>query len=213
MKKIKNFLIAVSLSLTIGFVIAISGCNKPSATTPILPGNEFLTTTLLVITDPLGVLPADTVIWSELPSQTSPNTLQSFVTLKQNKTYNLQVIILDSTKVTNGVAADGFVVSNEIITRQNYHLFCFYDYSNENDIYGTNQSSRAPSGWANVTVDNPNYDMNNPPLPFGITDQLHTSGPTQGQLEVILKHQPDVKNGQCAPGSIDLDAYFNITVQ
>jgi hypothetical protein len=214
MKKTQGFLIVSMMSLAIGFVIALASCNKPSATAPILPGNEFLTTTLLVITDPINGT-ADTVIWSELPNQTMPDTLRSFVTLKQQHTYHLQVIILDSTKVVNGVITDtaGFVVSNEIIARQNYHLFCFYDYSNQNDIYGTPYSSRASSGWANVSVNNPNYDLNNPPLPFGMTDNLITYGPTSGQLEVKLKHQPDVKNGQCSPGSTDLDVYYNITVQ
>jgi len=203
------------MSLAIGFVIAfaLNACNKPSATAPIEPGNEFLTTTLLIISDPTHAQPTDTLIWSETPSQTVPDTLRTFVTLKQNYTYNIQIMILDSTKVSNGVITDtaGFVVSNEIIARQNYHLFCFYDYNNQNDIYGTSNSSRGPSGWANVTVNNPNLDMNN--LPFGITDNLVTTIPTHGQLEVELRHQPAVKNGTCAPGSTDLDVYYNITVQ
>ena len=41
MKNKKNFLIATLMSLGIGLVIAVSSCNKPSATAPILPGNEF----------------------------------------------------------------------------------------------------------------------------------------------------------------------------
>jgi hypothetical protein len=212
MKKTKNLLTATMISLVTGFAIAITmnGCNKPSATAPILPGNEFLTTILMVISDPAHIQPTDTVIWSETPSQTVPDTSHSFVTLKQNYAYNTQIIILDSTKCDT---CDGFVVSSEIISRENYHLFCFYDQNNTNDIYGTTQSSRANTAWANVTITNPNYDSNNPPLPFGITDNLNTFGPTNGQLEVILRHQPDVKNGQCAPGSTDFDVYYNIKVQ
>jgi hypothetical protein len=212
MKKTKNFFIASTMSLVIAAVIAVTmnGCNKPSATAPILPGNEFLTTTLLIISDPAHIQPTDTLVWSELPSQTSPDTARTFVTLKRNYTYNTQVIILDSTKCDT---CDGFVVSNEIVTRQNYHLFCYYDFGNQNDIYGTSQSSRAPSGWANVTITNLNNDMNNPPLPFGLTASLNTFGATTGQLEVELRHQPAVKNGTCAPGSTDLDVYYNITVQ
>ena len=52
MKKTKGFLIATTMSLAIMgalIVVTMNGCNKPSSTAPILPGNEFLTTTLLVL--------------------------------------------------------------------------------------------------------------------------------------------------------------------
>lgn len=211
MKKIKDFLLAATMSLLIGLVIAVTmnGCNKPSSTAPILPGNEFLTTTLFLITDP-ATQKTDTLVWSETPSETVPDTLGAFATLKQNYSYNTQIIILDSTQNPDSAS---FVVSNEIISRQNYHLFCYYDLNNTNDIYGTTQSSRANSAWANVTVDHLNNDMNTTPLPFGITAELHTTTTTNGQLEIILRHQPDVKNGQCPPGSTDLDVYYNIKVQ
>jgi hypothetical protein len=219
MKKTKEFLIAIVMSLTIGFVIAVTmnGCNKPSNTAPIEPGNEFLTTPILILTDQSPPYHRDTLIWSEPPQQqTSPDTLRSFATLAQYHTYNVQILILDSTKVTNGVITDsvGFVVSNAIISRENYHLFCFYDSTNQNDQYGASiGSSRAPSGWVNVIVCCPNNDSNKSPLPFGITDQLSTYGPSKGQLEVVLRHQPAVKNGSCEPGSTDFDVYYNITVQ
>jgi len=215
MKNTKNLLIATMMSLGIGLIIAVSSCNKPSATAPILPGNEFLTTTLFVISDPAHIQPTDTLIWSETPSQTVPDTSRAFVTLQRNYTYNYQIIILDSTQVVNGVLPAGdsnFVVSNDIISRQNYHLFCFYDANNTNDIYGTTGSTRGGTGWADVTVSNLVLDHNSTPLPFGITGNLNTSGPTNGQLEIILRHQPAVKNGQCAPGSTDLDVYYNIKV-
>lgn len=212
MKKKKGFLITTIMSLGVmGALIAVTmnACNKPSSTAPILPGNEFLTTTLLVLST--AGQPTDTLIWSEIPTtQTVPDTVRSFATLLPYTTYNYQIIILDSTQNPDSAA---FVVSNEIIARENYHLFCFYDSTNENDIYGTALSSRGPSGWVNVLVDDPNYDNNKPPLPFGLTGQLVTSGASKGQLEVILRHQPDVKNGDCAPGSTDLDVYYNITVK
>ena len=210
MKKRKNFFTATMLGLIIGsvIVVAMNSCNKPNHTQPILPGHEFLTTPILLITDPSTHI-TDTLIWSEVPPATSPDTLRSFATLKQNYTYNIQILILDSTKCDT---CDGFVVSNEIIARANYHLFCFYDANNtDNNNYGG--GGIAPSSYVNVTIDNPNYDTNNPPLPFGQTDQLHTHGPSHGQLEVVLRHQPAVKNGDCAPGATDFGSYYNITVQ
>jgi hypothetical protein len=206
MKKIA-FIIAAITILSMGLAISIflNGCNKPEHTAPILPGNEFLTTTLLVITDPTNVSPPDTLVWSEVPPATMPDTLKSFATLKQNHVYKIQIIILDSTQNPDSAS---FVVSNEIIQRENYHLFCFYDSTNTDP-----NLNRPLSSWVNVLINNPNYDANKPPLPFGITDNLTTFGPSKGQLEVVLRHQPDVKNGDCSPGSTDLDVFYNITVQ
>jgi hypothetical protein len=41
MKNKKNFLIATLMSLGIGLVIAVSSCNKPSATAPICRAMNF----------------------------------------------------------------------------------------------------------------------------------------------------------------------------
>ena len=65
----------------------------------------------------------------------------------------------------------------------------------------------------NLTETRLDYDNNTPPLQVGLLDQFACGSASTGQLEVVLHHQPDVKNGQCSPGSIDLDMFFNVVIQ
>jgi hypothetical protein len=195
MKKTKKRLVGSIVVLILGVVIAmtINGCNKPDAAHGILPGNEFLTTTLLYITDPIDPTFHDTAIWSKNPpgGLQPPDTARAFLILKANHTYNLQIGILDSTQTPP------FNVGQEIDSlRANYHLFCF-----------------GISSGLNLTVTPTDLDANSPPLPVGFYDRFVTGPPSTGTLEVVLHHQPNVKNGQCAPGSIDLDVTYQIVLQ
>jgi hypothetical protein len=195
MKKTKKRLVGSTLVLILGAVIAmtINGCNKPNAASPILPGNEFLTTTLLYITDPNDPTFHDTAIWSKNPPSglQPPDTARAFLNLKANHTYSLHIGILDSTQTPP------FNVGQEIDSlRANYHLFCF-----------------TPSSNLNLTVTPTDHDGNTPPLPVGFYDSFVTGAASTGTLEVVLHHQPNVKNGSCEPGSIDLDVTYRITLQ
>ena len=184
-----------ALVLIVGTIIAmaINGCNKPDAAHGILPGNEFLTTVLLVVTDPNNPAFHDTAIWSKNPPNglQAPDTSRAFLNLQANHNYNLHIGILDSTQTPP------FNVGQEIDSlRANYHLFCF------------NTSSGLT-----LTVTPTDQDGNNPPLPVGFYDSFVTGPASTGTLEVVLHHQPNVKNGQCAPGSIDLDVTYHINIQ
>jgi hypothetical protein len=195
MKKTKKHLIGSMMILIISAVVmmTMNGCNKPGVASPILPGNEFLTTTILVVTDPANPAFHDTAIWSKNPPNglQAPDTAQAFLHLQANHTYNLHIGILDSTQTPP------FNVGQEIDSlRANYHLFCF------------NTSSGL-----NLSVTPTDHDGNTPPLPVGFYDSFMTGGASTGTLEVILHHQPNVKNGQCAPGSIDLDVTYQIVIQ
>ncbi|HWB62036.1 MAG TPA: hypothetical protein VG603_00895, partial [Chitinophagales bacterium] len=171
---------------------SMNGCNKPEAISPPPPGNEFLTTTELVAVDKADTTVRDTAVWTKLDpnSPDPPDTSRAFLNLKPGHTYDVQIILLDETQ--NPVV----VVSDEIKERQNYHLFCF-------DI----------SGGLNLTVNRTDLDTNNPPLPVGLTDNFITGSASNGSLEVILRHQPNSKNGTCDPGSTDLDVTFQINIQ
>lgn len=171
---------------------AINGCNQPSATHPILPGNEQLTTTFLVYTDQADTTVHDTAFRSQFPPQFT-DTAQSFLRLKAGHTYSVRILIVDSTQAPGDSL---FNVTNQIQIRKNYHLFCFTTYEN-----------------LNLTVTRLDYDNNMPPLQVGLLDQIVCGNASSGQLEIVLHHQPDVKNGQCAPGSIDEDVFFNVIIQ
>ncbi len=175
-------------------VLSIVSCKKEEkVVTPAPPGNEFLTTTILTCIN--SVAPFDTVVgtWRDLtPDDTiPPDTSHAILNLKKNSVYRVQVGLLDATKTPAGdIGAD-------ILSRGNYHLFCF-----------TTSSSLG----GNLTVTRTDHDTNNPPLAIGLQDNFTTINTCDGALEVILRHQPNVKNGSCDPGSTDLDVNFQIHI-
>lgn len=180
--------------LTTGITLATmwSACNKQEqAVAPPVPGNEFITTVELVATNAADPADVDTAKWVKLDptDTTAPNLTKAFLNLKKNATYNVQVLFLDETQTP---AAD---VTAEIKERENYHLICF-----------------GIAAGLNLSVQRTDHDTNNPPLEVGLQDQFTTGAASNGNLEVTLHHQPNVKNGDCAPGSIDADVNYTINI-
>ncbi|MEJ7665938.1 MAG: hypothetical protein WKG07_43680 [Hymenobacter sp.] len=56
-------------------------------------------------------------------------------------------------------------------------------------------------------------DNNKTPLALGLADSFVTGAASTGYLRVVLRHQPNVKDGSYAPGSTDFDAGFNVTIK
>ena len=82
-----------------------------------------------------------------------------------------------------------------ISDRRNYHLICF-----------------VVSGGAALTVQRTDKDTNTPALEVGLQDKFTTAAASTGSLNVQLRHQPNAKTGDCAPGSTDADVNFPITI-
>lgn len=187
MKKLTRILVGAGL-----FLLISNGCSKEEKTvSPPLPGNEFLTTVRLIVgnandaSDVHVVSITDTTIIAHpADSINNPN-----LTLKANSTYNVQVLFLDeTTKPVGNITAD-------IYDRRNYHLVCF-----------------VTSG-ENLTTTRTDLDTNTPPLQIGLQDKFVTGAASTGTLNVQLRHQPNAKNGDCAPGSSDADVTYNVTIQ
>lgn len=185
MKQTKIILITTACTLLIFW----SACNKKEqAVAPPLPGNEPLTTMILHATNASN--PADTVSasWIELDptGATGPDTSHATLNLKAGTKYNVTIQLLDT-------LAD---ITPEIKARENYHLFCF-----------------GVAAGLNLTCIQTDLDTNPKPLPIGLTDLFTAGAASSGQLEVTLHHQPNVKDGTCPPGSIDLDATFTVVIK
>ncbi|MGH2648935.1 MAG: hypothetical protein ACRDE8_15260 [Ginsengibacter sp.] len=179
------------LNAVLVVAIIFGSCKKEEKTvSPPLPGNEFLTSVRLTATnasDPTDVKTAiitDTTIIPNPPASIQ----QPVLALKANSTYHVSVEFLDETKTPEGKVTD------DIYDRRNYHLICF-------DITG-----------ANLTVTRTDLDTNTPPLPIGLQDDFVTGAAGTGTLNVQLRHQPNAKNGTCAPGSSDADVDFTINI-
>jgi hypothetical protein len=169
-----------------------TACNKKEqAVAPPVPGNEFLTTVELVATNAADPTDTQTAKWVKLnPDDTSaPDISHAKLNLKKNANYNVQVKFLDETKTP---AED---ITSEIQDRENYHLVCF-----------------TIAAGLNLTVTRTDHDTNNPPLEVGLQDLFAAGAASSGNLEVVLHHQPNVKNGDCAPGSIDADVNYTVNI-
>ena len=134
--------------------------------------------------------------------------------LKANAVYDGTVYMLDQTQ------SPVFVVSDEIIERQNYHLFFSQPTPSSAAPAINNNSPYIPgtpvsTGVAplNLSIVRTDQDTNNPPLQVGLTTKFTTGAASTGNLEWVLRHQPNAKNGTFAPGSSDLDVNFKVIIK
>ncbi|HVZ95931.1 MAG TPA: hypothetical protein VG847_03590 [Chitinophagaceae bacterium] len=202
-------------------VITNTGCNKESVVTPAPPGNETLTTVELIYQNTVNSSDTGRAIWRQLDltGVNLPDTSAAILNLKANSTYNAQVLILD--EISDAPNVD--TISNEIKDRENYHLFFFQpEPISASNLVISNTSTDIPvedgtvtsaSGpYLNLVVTRTDLDTNNPPLQIGLTDKLTTGDASTGYVRVVLRHQPNAKNGTYAPGSTDFDGNFQVNI-
>ncbi len=202
--------------------LGITGCSKESVVTPAPPGNETLSTVELVFQNTAN--PADTgrAIWRQLDltGVKPPDTTLAILNLKPNSTYNAQVLILD--EVSDAPKVD--TVSTEIHDRENYHLFFFQPTpispanliisNTSTDIPVADGTVTSASGpYLNLTVSRTDLDNNSPQMQVGLIDNFVTGAASTGSLRVVLRHQPNAKNGTYGPGSTDVDADYQVHIQ
>ena len=226
----------------ISSLMILGACNKAAQTvTPALPGNEFLTTVELQLTNTAN--PADVQLAISTQMSPTTNTYQvdsiynnlAFLRLKANSTYSGRVIILDETQTPFDT------VSNEILARENYHLFFFEpspvlqsnfivsttttyipqaDWvtgvpASDTTAFGISEnesSTNSPDSALNLVVNRTDLDGNTPPMQIGLQDNFLTGAASSGTLRVVLRHQPNAKNGTYPPGSTDLDVTYAVSI-
>jgi hypothetical protein len=64
----------------------------------------------------------------------------------------------------------------------------------------------------NLSVSRADLDANVPPMQIGLKDNVYTGAASTGILRVVLRHQPNAKNGTYPPGSTDLDVTYAVTI-
>jgi len=220
MQKIVSTYQKLFASIIATSLLFMTGCNKKESTvTPAPPSNEFLTTVELKLTNTANASDTILAVWKQLdPTGTAnPDTSKALLNLKANATYSARVILLDETQ---SPAAN---VSDEIKDRVNYHLFFFQPTPiSQSNLIISNTSTDIPVSdgtvvsatgpYLNLVVSRTDLDNNTPPLQVGLTDNFVTGAASNGWLRVVLRHQPNVKNGTYDPGSADLDVNFKITI-
>jgi hypothetical protein len=223
-------------------LLVVSACNKKAQTvTPALPGNEFLTTVELQLTNTSDPTDVQLAISTQMSPYTHTYQVDSiynnlaFMRLKANSTYSGRVIILDETQTPFDT------VSTEILARENYHLFFFepspvlasnFVVSNtttyipqadwltgvptsDTTAFGISENesmTNSVDSALNLVVNRTDLDDNTPPMQIGLQDNFVTGAASSGTLRTVLRHQPNAKNGTYPPGSTDLDVTYAVTI-
>ncbi|KXK43454.1 MAG: hypothetical protein UZ11_BCD004000773 [Bacteroidetes bacterium OLB11] len=149
---------------------------------------EFITTLQLEFIDSSGASPSIYALYQDKDGDggNQPDKWDS-IKLKSNTCYYMSITLLDETKTPSDT------VSNEIISEGHDHLFCF-------DVLGLN-----------LSINKIDLDKNG--LPIGMKTKWNTGQPGNGSVQVILKHQPDIKTGDCNIGATDIQLTFQLRVE
>lgn len=167
----------------------LSACNKEEQSVAPTIDNEALTTATLQLTSKTNAADVVTATIDNLTG--TPDFSKATLTLKANTTYAARILLTDKSKSpTTDVTA-------EINDRQNIHLFVY-----------------TPTTGLNLLVTITDKDTNPAPGPYpvGLLADMKTGAAGTGTLNVVLRHQPNTKNGTAAPGSTDLDTNFPVVI-
>ncbi|HSZ72153.1 MAG TPA: hypothetical protein VK750_05715 [Cytophagaceae bacterium] len=214
------------LYLTVLAGSLMTGCNKKEEAVAPTISNEALTTVTLLFVNTQAPFDKDTATWEQLlDNNGNPlpvDVSKANINLKANTSYTCQLLILDKTQ------NPFYNVSNEIKARANYHLFFYQPLPTTTafvipyatgDVLpdpipnNTQTTTVVASNPLNVVFTITDHDSNPQVYPLGLQSSVATGVASTGWLRLVLRHQPNVKNGTYAPGSTDLDVGFNVTVQ
>jgi hypothetical protein len=175
--------------------VLMTACNRDEENPTPTDDNERITTATLSLTNTAAPTEIVTATIDGI-GDAQPNVTNATLNLKVNATYNGAVTLLDKSKTPN------VNQTNEIREEANEHLFA-YTYT------------PAASSPASLTVTATDRDTNPSPGPYpiGITTSVRTGTASSGNLNVVLRHQPNAKNGTATPGSSDLDVTFPVVIR
>ena len=176
------------LLIPVGFLVG--SCNKEEQSVAPTIDNESLTTVTLQLTNKANATDVVTATVDGL--NTTADFSKATLNLKANTTYSGQILLSDKTQTP---ATD---VTAEIKARQNIHLLVY-----------------TPSAGLNLTVTITDKDTNPSPGPYpvGLLFDVATQAASTGSLNVVLRHQPNTKDGTAKPGSSDLDTTFPVVIK
>ncbi|GAB3574167.1 hypothetical protein GCM10027578_36370 [Spirosoma luteolum] len=181
--------------LALSALLLLNSCNRDEQTVAPTDDNEAITTATLTLTNKAAPTQVITATIDNLNG--TADFSKATLTLKANTTYTGQITLLDKTKTPVVVATD------EIREKANEHLFVY-----------TFTPATGSSATLGVTLTDKDTNPAPGPYPIGLATELKTGTATgNGSLRVVLRHQPNVKNGTQTPGSSDLDTQFPVVVQ
>lgn len=174
----------------LALILFLGACQKNEQTVAPTNDNEAITTVTLSLTNITNTTDVATATVDNL--NTNADFSQATLNLKASTPYRGSITLLDKTKTP--------VLDVTALIRQkaNEHLFVY-----------------TPASGLNLTVTRTDQDTNPAPGPYeiGLTTQITTAAASSGRLGIVLKHQPNAKNGTATPGTSDLDTYVNVVIK
>jgi hypothetical protein len=171
-------------------IITLHACKK-DADLPKLPEPinepEVITSLTLTFTDSANASNVITAnfIDNDGDGGNQPSTFDT-IKLKPNITYFTSLSIFNSI-VNEEITA-------EIVEEANDHLFIY-----------------KPTG-LDLAITVTDSDSNTPALPIGLKSKWRAGNVGNGAVQIILKHQPGIKDGTEAPGDTDVDLNFQTKI-
>lgn len=169
--------------------IAIVACKDNSVTPDNPPSNEGeLITSLHVILKDSASGSTQSFVFKDSDGEggNAPERFDS-IYLQSNHTYECQLLYLDESK------SETDTISNEIIEEAEDHLIYF-------EVSG-----------ANMNIQITDKDINN--LPLGLQSKWRTEAKGEGNVQIVLKHQPGLKDGSLDKGETDASINFKVLIE
>ena len=186
---IKSILFILTLSLVIFACKKDDKTPTPSDSGDTPPPNEeeLITTLVLTFTDTTGLEAPFTVTFAD-PDGDGGNapTTHEDIHLDSNKYYNVSIQFLDESKIPTED------ITEEIEAEAVEHIICY-----------------TPAGGINLSVLRTDTDGT---FEIGLASLWSSGAASMGTLTVVLKHQPDGKDGTCLPGDTDVEVVFNVHI-
>ena len=188
MNRIKNN--ALKLFIFSFLAISLFSCADDDDATPqqpISPNDaELITTVKLELTDQNQMI--SVFSFTDLDGDGGNPPVIDTIKLNKNLSYTVSAIFLDESD-SNDVED----ITEEILEEDDEHLICF-DIENIDGltIRRTDSDGTYEVGLASM---------------WNVSD---TAVATNGIVRLTLKHQPDVKDGSCAPGDTDVEVDFPV---
>lgn len=207
-----------------GLFLWTSCSKKDTDVTAAVPENEPMTTVVLTAVNSTNQSDTARASWTLNPDTNVEDTIGYHLSLKANTVYNVKISLIDSTQ---SPPADQ---TSEIWDRRNYHLFFLQPTPMASgftvgttspyipETYWDNSYETTTPPYLNLAIVRTDLDDNTPALQVGISSTFTTGTASDGYLRLVLRHQPNVKNGTWegskeGGGSTDIDSRFRVHIQ
>jgi len=159
-----------------------------SGTSNVTPDEMELITTVQVMATDTSNNSVMTFEWKDTDGDGGNAPVIDTIRLNPNQMYPVSMKFLDESDPN-----DVEDITVEISTEDDEHLICF-------------ESMNASAITITRTDSDGTYEI-------GLTSEWLTNAPVITSLKVTLKHQPDIKDGTCAPGEADVEISYPLYIQ